>query len=672
MIRSLAPLESIGEACTLHVVVAAGAWVMLGLGLNPWLCLLLWGESAVACIFDTMANPVPYAMGGRKEQHIVSEASDREGHAEKASGSIKQYADSGTTRRTKRLLISAGSPGDGASDGTTTRQSSVPEKVPKGPTSNSGTQSAPSLCIEVSLVPLVIGSMWVMLTREGASRTPHIAYIAKLLECALLCSLEALLRVLTKKALVSPCLLVSVMVLLCDNWLLNALCLCLYKWLRRMLEGPRAFAQAAQRPVGLQIEEESQSQLAMLSLQRCEASLLCQGAALWLLDGILFAAPSLLAQAQSCLQLLQPSSALRAAAASEVVATPSGSGSAASWSSPLLQAAGQVLGLMTALPQAPMRSDEIVVVQTGVLGMVFSAGVLSLCLKRLGPRTNWLFGDATRELVVYSVLSVTILIWVAAWMAPALGQNPLWWIAGMLFTSTPCLCLTLYWLLLLAAAVALIPQCAKRHAMRVTVTRKLYHVLTVVMFAPPLMDEGELRHYLALAYGVALGLLLLLECLRCTGTRPLGPLLHEYYSNVAGSRDDGLVFTTHLQLLLGAALPLWLTMERTVSSGAAHTSRAMLGWSGVVVLGVGDALGAVVGSVHGRRRWPGSQRTIEGSAACFLGTLLTFSLILMWYQGGGGSLCSYLWLVLPSMQISLMEAFTRQSDNLILPCFAYA
>ncbi|CAN0048700.1 unnamed protein product, partial [Choristocarpus tenellus] len=54
------------------------------------------------------------------------------------------------------------------------------------------------------------------------------------------------------------------------------------------------------------------------------------------------------------------------------------------------------------------------------------------------------------------------------------------------------------------------------------------------------------------------------------------------------------------------------------------TQWGVIPYSGVIVLGVGDMMGAVVGISLGRRghRWPGSRRTLEGSVAVFCSTLL--------------------------------------------------
>jgi dolichol kinase len=121
--------------------------------------------------------------------------------------------------------------------------------------------------------------------------------------------------------------------------------------------------------------------------------------------------------------------------------------------------------------------------------------------------------------------------------------------------------------------------------------------------------------------------------------------------------------------------------------------------AGVLVLGVGDAVAAVVGVFFGRRRWPGGAKTVEGSVAAVISMLLALCALgwLMgwvvgfqegaqlgwrnaweqgWAQGGqavwalvGGAGAAEEWLrvAVCTVIVCLLEAFTLQIDNLFLP-----
>ena len=122
---------------------------------------------------------------------------------------------------------------------------------------------------------------------------------------------------------------------------------------------------------------------------------------------------------------------------------------------------------------------------------------------------------------------------------------------------------------------------------------------------------------------------------------PLGGTIHEYMRRQVDSRDEGgPLFLTHLYLLAGCATPLWLSSVLMAPSsvpcfaaaknGAISDSEAVTaaipllsGAAGLIATGVGDAMGAVVGSwVRNRHSIPGTRKSFEGSAAMFSSMVL--------------------------------------------------
>ena len=89
------------------------------------------------------------------------------------------------------------------------------------------------------------------------------------------------------------------------------------------------------------------------------------------------------------------------------------------------------------------------------------------------------------------------------------------------------------------------------------------------------------------------------------------------------------------------------------------------------MLGVGDAAAAAVGSVLGRHRWPSSRRTLEGSLAFFLSTLGMVEWLKGGREGGREGGAKWGWVVAVGL-LALLEAFTSQVDNLVLPVYAVA
>lgn len=50
-----------------------------------------------------------------------------------------------------------------------------------------------------------------------------------------------------------------------------------------------------------------------------------------------------------------------------------------------------------------------------------------------------------------------------------------------------------------------------------------------------------------------------MEFLRCTGCPPIAALLDSYYGGFLDARDGGKLVVTHIFLVLGCAIPLWLS-----------------------------------------------------------------------------------------------------------------
>jgi len=107
-----------------------------------------------------------------------------------------------------------------------------------------------------------------------------------------------------------------------------------------------------------------------------------------------------------------------------------------------------------------------------------------------------------------------------------------------------------------------------------------------------------------------------------------------------------------MALIAGCAAPLWVAECVQLDR---HAS-LFLGLSGVLSLGVGDAMGAVVGTHFGQIAW-GQRRTVEGSLAMFVSMAIPCFVLLNRIS---------LWIPVVVFT-TLLEAYTVQIDNLVLP-----
>ena len=197
---------------------------------------------------------------------------------------------------------------------------------------------------------------------------------------------------------------------------------------------------------------------------------------------------------------------------------------------------------------------------------------------------------------------------------------------------------------------------------------------------------------MALSYAVALCVLLLLETTRTTvlsnNTRLADISINAFYEAFLDEKDvtdssghgrqPGVFVVTHLAMLFGCAFPLWVNEVLTKVIGSGCVSGrvfSLLPFMGIIVLGVGDAVGAVVGIYFGLHKWPGTKRTVEGSLGMFVSMVLCSVAILYLDPASGtstlhGAALVGLYVSPQLMTLSILEAFTSQIDNLCLPIAA--
>ncbi|KAH9660597.1 Dolichol kinase EVAN [Citrus sinensis] len=127
--------------------------------------------------------------------------------------------------------------------------------------------------------------------------------------------------------------------------------------------------------------------------------------------------------------------------------------------------------------------------------------------------------------------------------------------------------------------------------------------------------------FLHLAFGAALAVFLVLEIMRVWRIWPLGQLIHQFMTAFTDHRDSDLLIVSHFSLLLGCALPIWM------SSG--FNDRPLAPFAGILSLGIGDTMASIVGYKYGVLRWSKTgKKTIEGTAAGITSVLAACSILL--------------------------------------------
>ncbi|KAF8656850.1 hypothetical protein AX16_002397 [Volvariella volvacea WC 439] len=187
--------------------------------------------------------------------------------------------------------------------------------------------------------------------------------------------------------------------------------------------------------------------------------------------------------------------------------------------------------------------------------------------------------------------------------------------------------------------------------LRLNARRKFFHALAIVMFVPGVGIDPAFTH---LSFSAAFALFTFAEYIRYFAVYPFGAAVHVFMNEFLDHRDSGTAILSHFYLLTGCAGAVWL-----------EGPSQLLQFSGILALGVGDALASVVGKRMGVHRWMSSTaKTVEGSIAFTLSIVLSAWLLRLVGFAEAFSTLRYTGVV---GLCSMLEAFSDQNDNLTLP-----
>ncbi|KAK9773796.1 putative dolichol kinase [Seiridium cardinale] len=200
------------------------------------------------------------------------------------------------------------------------------------------------------------------------------------------------------------------------------------------------------------------------------------------------------------------------------------------------------------------------------------------------------------------------------------------------------LLLSAYYITVLATGLIIVFQLSPLY--EVDTRRKVFHFMMVAMFAPSIYVDPT---FVALALSIVLALFLLLDLLRASQLPPLSKPLAFFLAPYVDGRDlRGPVVISHIFLLIGCAIPLWLSLGSLPRTGSGY----MEGWevptrevsmvAGVICVGLGDAAASLIGRRYGHRKWVwGGGKSLEGSLAFATAVLLGLMAAEIWLRVGG-------------------------------------
>ena len=364
----------------------------------------------------------------------------------------------------------------------------------------------------------------------------------------------------------------------------------------------------------------------------------------------------------------------------------------------------------SALVFAPVprtRNETMIFIQYIIACVLWAGATTSAAMyylaKQLDPRQ--------KVTMFYSLLAVQFSIWVyfSKFVFHNEGINIITWLATFVFVENMepfqlkwvNIFIIFYWFVILIVGLYAVSRHGDYLSNNIKIIkRKFFHVLAVLLFVPAAYVNIEL---LNVALGVALSIFILVEFIRLNDTYSLiGLEIEKYLKEHTDERDDGQVILTHMYLLAGCAIPLWIGSMTLFHHDTKQTAPIDTGviylclLSGVVSVGIGDAMGSIVGKLcdtKNKIKWPHTNKSVQGTlgmaTSIFLSNTFLYlysNIIFATFEGGGSTTGSHRYdmydkkgiveiafpLTYVAVAVSLLEACTLQIDNLVLPLFLYS
>lgn len=190
----------------------------------------------------------------------------------------------------------------------------------------------------------------------------------------------------------------------------------------------------------------------------------------------------------------------------------------------------------------------------------------------------------------------------------------------------------------------------------VNARRKFFHGLAVAMFLPGVAVDPAFTH---LSFSAAFALFIFAEYVRYFAVYPFGAAVHLFMNEFLDQKDSGTAILSHFYLLTGCAGSVWL-------EGPSQLDQ----YTGILALGVGDAMASIVGKRIGRYRWfAGSPKTVEGSMAFVFSLVMCAWCLRLFGLVEDFSMLRYAAVV---TLVSVLEGLTDQNDNLTLPLYMWS
>lgn len=287
-----------------------------------------------------------------------------------------------------------------------------------------------------------------------------------------------------------------------------------------------------------------------------------------------------------------------------------------------------------------------------IVALIIQVGLLTVCVIIGLMAFTGVANNSPSDVVKFVGINGVIMLCAIHYI---LGQSSIIWIFSYIIYSLLGLKLMLAWSVsVLISVAAVYYQTSALDGKASTADRKVFHIIASLVFIPGIILDLPL---MCLASGVAFAFLILIEACRIFLQPEYSDKLQYAFNIYSDEKDIGGVSLTPIYLFIGISCPLILMPLK--SDFTFHLL------SGVLSIGIGDAVASCIGSKFGQYKWAGTQRTFEGTA-----TNILSQVALVYFLKITGAFAQEYVLsktVISATVVAAVEAKTDQVDNLVLP-----
>ncbi|XP_055837172.1 dolichol kinase [Episyrphus balteatus] len=268
--------------------------------------------------------------------------------------------------------------------------------------------------------------------------------------------------------------------------------------------------------------------------------------------------------------------------------------------------------------------------------------------------------------VVLFYISMIVLV-VAVCTMPVTKDLPIITVIQFIYSDLRRVYIVVFYLTMAIATILAVKWQIGSSEQASTRVRKIFHILIVLVYIPGLIYQCT---FLYLATGVALAAFSVLDMIRMLKIPPISSILDDAFATLHDEKDAGNIALTPFCLLIGCSLPMWINPCPCSEVDSASGVNMLPMLAGILSVGIGDTSASILGSKFGRHKWSGTNRSIEGSLAFILSQSIAIVPLYLFNLTPADGL-SVILSLLAIVITSLVEAFTDQIDNLVLPLIFY-